>query len=1256
MIMQLLVHHHLHTDILVYLDTFLQSQGIDIQIVEDNDRNGDCCMVTLLDTNPTRSLPINLYEILMGKEWFQIEKKRDTILATPTWLEKETGITIESLTDNSDNNMSLVNHSRLLILTINEDYIFPNSLNNKYSEILVSNFEIKKLKENFALKINEFKEKEFKHFVLDESKNFTVFPAISEIFPKNISDISQNINGLLKEILDNIKLSAVILDNVGRIVYCNEYLLNLSNHKMEEISLKNWYEIFVNVNIEEQKSFSSQIKTGLFPLYAEYDIKTSEGYKRRFSWNNTFLKNESEIIGVLFIGEDITEHLKFQQILRENKKQLSEAQTISKTGSWIWDITKDQVIWSEYMYFLAGIPTSKKLTFTNTLEVIRHDYISYISDIFKKAIQNKEQMIEMEYIMVRPDKSEIWVKGLASISYDTYGEAIKVSGTTQDITDLKITEKELTDSQLRWSIAVESANVGVYTYDKENKTLEWDENIYRLYEAPTKIKGDELLQYWKTRIHQEDFENVVNELDYCIIHKTPYKDKQYRIITYNGKIKWLSAWGKIVVDPLTLNTKLTGIIYDISHIKWNEKALRKSEEAFRILFDNMGIGVAQIDLIKGKFVLVNRRFGEILGYPQENIMSLSFIDLLPETEKTKLLSDFAHISKVAIDYSTELQMVHQSNRKIWISLRITPMWQNSDKHGYHIAVINDISDRKIAEESLKLTQARFMAFVDSFPYDFWMCDENNVYIYQNSVSQSYWGDLLNKTTETINQDTTNIEKWKSNNQKVLQGKTVSGERKYLINNRELWLHEVIAPVYLNERIVGIAGINMDITNRKNMEMELRDKNSNLMLVEEKIKVKNFELIEKNEKIEKLNYDYADQNKELKKTLAEIQKMNQELTLEKNKAQQSDMLKSSFLANMSHEIRTPLNAIIGFTDLLDNVGLDPKKRKRYLDVIRQRSDDLLSIINDILDVSKIESGLLNMIFEITDINHVLSEIYEFTYSKLESDDKKHIKLQVENAVPEMFQIVLSDAVRLKQILLNLVGNAIKFTQSGELEIRCELINNEMLQFSVKDTGIGIENEKQTLVFERFRQVDESLTRKHGGTGLGLSICKGLVDLFGGKIWVESELGVGSIFYFTIPFQLPIYEPIEVTPVLNSYTWDENVVLLVEDDESNAYHMQEVLSNTSIHLIHANDGNSAIDIFTNNNSIKLVLMDIRLPDLNGYDITRVFKSIEPRIPIIIQSAFASDDDKRKGFEAGADEFITKPINIKLLMSIINKYLKS
>ncbi len=374
-----------------------------------------------------------------------------------------------------------------------------------------------------------------------------------------------------------------------------------------------------------------------------------------------------------------------------------------------------------------------------------------------------------------------------------------------------------------------------------------------------------------------------------------------------------------------------------------------------------------------------------------------------------------------------------------------------------------------------------------------------------------------------------------------------------------------------------------------------------------------------------------------------------------KAEESDVLKTAFLSNMSHEIRTPMNAILGFANLLSHKEISAEEKEEFVNLIRINGKNLLTLVEDIIDISKIDSGQLQVKNSPFCLHDLLSEVYDSFWDDIRRRGQLNIKLYLNEGISDINTIVLADATRLKQIVVNLVGNAIKFTERGFVEFGYEKLNEETLQFYVKDTGIGLPKGKEKEVFKRFSKFNDDKCRLYGGTGIGLSIAEDLVNLMGGKIWVESEYKVGTTFYFTLPFHR-VTGQVKREEELNDgveYNWEGKTFLVAEDEEDNFRYLEVALSISNASLIWARNGMEAVEIFTKINNIDLVLMDVKMPEMDGYAATREIKQVAKGVPVIAQTAYAMSEEREKSALAGCDDYIAKPINYTDLLRVIHKY---
>lgn len=409
----------------------------------------------------------------------------------------------------------------------------------------------------------------------------------------------------------------------------------------------------------------------------------------------------------------------------------------------------------------------------------------------------------------------------------------------------------------------------------------------------------------------------------------------------------------------------------------------------------------------------------------------------------------------------------------------------------------------------------------------------------------------------------------------------------------------------------------------------------------------------NYELDKEKLRIEENNKNLEKT---VEERTTELLMAKEKAEESDRLKSAFLANMSHEIRTPMNGILGFSELLKKPGLTGSEQQMYISMIEKSGARMLNIINDIVDISKIEAGLVNIVKGPADINEMIGYIYSFF--KPETEAKK-IVLSVGSHLAENDAIIFSDREKIYAILTNLVKNAVKYTEKGSIEFGCYR-KGDWIEFYVKDTGIGIPGNRQEAIFERFIQADIADKMARQGAGLGLSISKAYVEMLGGKIWVISKEGEGAEFSFSLPVhadqtqvQADSSQPVAAPDIRITTKGKGLKILIAEDDEASEILLSIELESIASQILKAQTGTEAVNLCRNHPDLDLILMDIQMPGMNGYEATRQIRNFNKEVIIIAQTAFGLLGDKEKALTAGCNNYTKKPINKTELLEMIRKY---
>ncbi|MBC8319702.1 MAG: response regulator [Bacteroidetes bacterium] len=377
-----------------------------------------------------------------------------------------------------------------------------------------------------------------------------------------------------------------------------------------------------------------------------------------------------------------------------------------------------------------------------------------------------------------------------------------------------------------------------------------------------------------------------------------------------------------------------------------------------------------------------------------------------------------------------------------------------------------------------------------------------------------------------------------------------------------------------------------------------------------------------------------------------------------KAEEANRLKTNSLASMSHELRTPLNSIIGFSDLLLDEDTTEDEKEMFSKLIQSAGRSLMQLIGDIIDISKIEAGQVTIKKALFNVNSFLQDVLITFKQEKNNRNKSNIELKLILSDQASDLKIETDQHRLQQVFNNLLTNSLKFIDEGYIEFGYSSVTPENIQFYVKDTGVGIDNQKRDKIFEQYGQDKDIYNRNKEGTGLGLAISKSFVELLGGTIWVDSELDSGSTFYFTIPFEKNsglTDKYLNKSLNVDSVNWSNRAILIVDDVKQNYVFLKGLLNHTRATILRAQNGKEAVEICKNNKSVDIVLMDIRMPVMDGFEASKLIRKDNPDICIIAQTAFASPEDKIKCVICGCNEYLKKPINHKELFSIITRHLR-
>jgi PAS domain S-box-containing protein len=868
--------------------------------------------------------------------------------------------------------------------------------------------------------------------------------------------------------------------------------------------------------------------------------------------------------------------------------------------------------------------------------------------LLKQALHGKISSYQMEKRYIKKDGNLVWSNLTVSFFYDDNGKPLYLLGMTEDITQRKQAEEALKKSQERYETLVHSIDGIVWEADA--KTLQFtfvSKQAERFLGYPVE---DWLNQptFWFKHLHPDDRHWVPT---FCLKATLAKKDDEfeYRMLTATHQTIWLRVLVTVVVES-EKTVRLCGVMLDITQRKVAEKALKEKERNLQTIFNSTTDALIVANL-SGQIVDINRKAIELYGYTTKEFVALHTSQLSHPSHHYSWEQFIKEIktNRVAVKETLDIR---KNGTRFNAEVNGTLLEYNVQKH--ILIIIRDVTDRKRAEEALRESEAKFRHIYENAPVmmhsiDFKgkICDVNRKWLEKTGY----------KREEVIGQDA-----------KFLMTPESSQRAKSVIP--QFWSDGGVRDIHYE--YIKKNGTVIDVLLNCDATTDPSGKQMSLSVVRDVTEQKQTE-------------------KALKKAI--------------ESAQSANRAKSEFLANMSHEIRTPLNAVIGFSELLSSLVTEPKQ-KTYLQSIKTAGKSLLTLINDILDLSKIEAGRLDIQYEAVYLNHILKDLKNIFALKI-SEKNLNWVLEIEDDLPQRLML---DEVRLRQVLLNLIGNAVKFTDTGYIKLcakfeqkqsnggvvnfqeavqnrmmpeqcvnyvnnslrlnhQCALIKKYLkehinLILSVEDTGIGIPVQQQEMIFESFRQQDGQKTRKYGGTGLGLAITKRLVEMMNGSISVKSEVGVGSIFEITLrEVELSVTESVchlareDEAFDLKHWSFEKALILVVDDIESNRSLIKECLSEVNLEIIEAINGQEAL-FLSEKYQPNLILMDLRMPVMDGYEATKYLKKNKQTsdIPIIALTASVKVDfHSNLKAEFGFDGYLSKPVHFPELFLQLSYYLK-
>lgn len=1045
---------------------------------------------------------------------------------------------------------------------------------------------------------------------------------------------SDNLNHpeIYKLFFESMTIGGYFSTPEGRFLHVNPAMLKILGYndlgELKQLNIST--DVFVNstdrdeiLKIASKKDFT----------IATYLIKNRDGDKLWIEDHIRFIRNKNgDVDFVEGICQDVTLKKEVELSLQLSEERFRMMAEMLPQAVWEADISGTFTYVNPAGYRITGYEArdveAGKLSVFNVLtpeERVRA--ASNVKELFAGSYNEGR-----EYIGLKKDGTKFPVI-IYSALIKTNGVISGIRGITVDISEVREKEGDYlaTSAQLQavLNAATEVSIIAVDTsgiiriFNKgAEKILEYisDEVVGKI--SPIKFHLKSELDALSRELFMETG-NVYNGFDVLVARAGMFgiETREWTYITKKRKKITVSLVVSVVKNSNGLIIGYLGVGRNVTEQKIAEKTLRESEQKYKSLFENLSDAVFFMN--NHIFLECNARINEIFKCQKADIIGCSPVKFSPPHQPDGQSSAEKAAGYIQSAMNGNPQFFEWVHRALDGSDFYTEVSLNRIKIGDEFlvqAIVRDIDERKKSEMKLFKSKQLFQTLASISPVGIFRTGPNGKTTYVNPK----WTELSGLSAKEAMDDDwilavhpddrqILIQSWK---ERTSRGERSAAEYRFMKPDGTIvWVMGYAVPEIIDDKIKGYVGTITDISERKRAEIELQDKN---------------------QLIESQNEEYLQINEEL------IQ-LNEELMVAKERAEESDRLKSAFLANMSHEIRTPLNGIIGFAHVLSALDLTETERKEYTDTLHLSCNRLLNTVNDILDISKIDAGQAVVNVDFYNPKKLLEELYSL---QMPNFKKKNVELRLKYRSDLSKIRVFGDEQKVYQVVNNLLDNACKFTKEGYVEFGATVINDK-IEFYVADTGIGIDEERLEFVFGRFNQENLTLNRDHEGSGLGLAITKGLVDLMDGKIHLKSKKGKGSVFKIVLPLTF-LHEygtginGSDIEDVEMNVSIDGSV-LVAEDDDVNYQLMYNILAAASIKkIVRARTGLEAVDMLMAKKDITLVLMDLKMPGMDGYEAIKSIRATNKEVTIVVISAFSLPAEEQMAYDAGCNGFITKPYN--------------
>jgi PAS domain S-box-containing protein len=1087
-------------------------------------------------------------------------------------------------------------------------------------------------------------------------KPLVIIGVFTDISKRKISD--ESLYETLQQqkfITENITDLIWLMDMDFHAVWLSPSYHQISGYTKEEvigIQLMDHFtkesEIAIRKMISEGLKREVQDKVSDVIAAGEFEMIDKEGIVYWCDIVITLLKYENGKPKALFgIGRNINERIKSENFLKEERSRFHNLFEHSPIATWLEDLSllgewmqtlKDQGV-TDIRHYLEN--NKEQLNYAISLLNVIDVNIAAVDQ--NSALDKQELINDLQKLFFDTTRfdfiSEIEAFWKGENEHEFVSHSIKMDGsalavivriyvpknenkldfsqvivTATDITERVIAEEKRIESENKYRelnqlLRLMSDNMSDMLWAKDlnrnfiyvNKAL--CENLLKANDSEEPIgKNDMFFVDRQRSLHPENnqwhtFGEICVDSD-DVVMKSLKPGQFNEFGNVGGEFLFLDVNKAPIINENGIMIGTVGSARDVTAQKLTEALLKEERERknaifmalpdLLFVFDRDGnyidVHTSKSSEIEG---LRNQKIGHSLVEFFDNQISSKFIKCINECLDNKVIK--------TIEYSVNIQGVINYYEAQLVAMGIDKV----------LAISRDVTERFEVENALRKSEMKYRQLVENINDVLFILDRNKKIVYMSPAIEKisgyppeYYSDK--NFYEFVYKDDYCI--MKRAFEEIKTGEFEPKEfRIYIKSGETCWVRSSASPIYEDNKINGFRCIAIDITERKNSEVELINA--------------------------------------------------------KDKAEESNRLKSAFLATTNHELRTPLHAIIGFSDIIMN-NPEQKDLIEFVTIINQNGNTLLKMIEDIFDLAlaeqseiKIRKQTFRCIDHFFDNKVILEEIL------VNSGKQDQISLFFNPDTSIMSNYITSDRNKINQVLINLFKNAVKFTQSGKIEFGFTMGEDNMLTYYVRDTGIGIPKGKQDIIFDFFRQADDSHTRSFGGVGIGLAISKKITEIMHGTLTLDTEQEHGCTFYFTIPVEID-GEPSDLNKEVKVNELQVNLagktILVAEDDHFNMELLKALFRNTEAVLIEAQDGFKAVDLFREN-KVDLVLMDLKMPHMDGYNATKIIKSINQNIPVIAITAYALSQDKPRAFEAGCDAIVTKPVDSKILFNEIKKYLK-